>query len=136
MGIRQGKIVPAQVTIDLLKEALGSSKVPHLVDGFPRSLDNLCAFEEQVCKCSMAIVLEVSEEAMEARLLERSKASGRADDNPETIKRRFKTFKNQSMPVIQALEQRGVLTHIDGSRSIEEVAVDFDNAWLAAGYAS
>jgi hypothetical protein len=44
----EGKIVPAQVTIDLLSKAMGTRPGPYLIDGFPRSMDNATAFEEQV----------------------------------------------------------------------------------------
>jgi adenylate kinase family enzyme len=38
---------------------------------------------------------------MQKRLLIRGKTSGRADDNSETIKKRFDTFNNETKPVIQ-----------------------------------
>ena len=41
---------------------------------------------------------------MEARLLERAKTSGRSDDNIETIKKRFRTFVDQTVPVCSLYE--------------------------------
>jgi UMP-CMP kinase len=49
----------------------------------------------------MVLALECSETEMRSRLLERGKTSGRADDNEETIVKRFRTFLDQSKPVIE-----------------------------------
>jgi len=49
------------------------------------------------------LFFDVSEEVLEARLLERAKTSGRADDNKESIMKRFKTFQSQSLPVVEYL---------------------------------
>ena len=101
--IKAGEIVPAQVTIDLLKAAIKSRKGPYLIDGFPRSLDNLEAFDKQVVgSCALTLFYDLSTEVMEQRLIERGKTSGRADDNIETIKKRFNTFQTQSVPVVRA----------------------------------
>jgi len=101
--IKEGKIVPAQTTIDLLKKAMGAQAGPYLIDGFPRSMDNVKAFEDQVGVPPNVLFFDVSEEVLEARLLERAKTSGRADDNKESIMKRFKTFQSQSLPVVEYL---------------------------------
>jgi adenylate kinase len=54
--------------------------------------------------------------------LERGKATGRTDDTAEVVARRAKTFRNQSMPVVEALEGRGLLRRIDGSGDVEAVS--------------
>lgn len=126
--IKEGKIVPTQVTIDLFKEALATTPGPYLIEGFPRSVDNLQTFEEQCGSCSALLFLDVTEETMQERCLERGKTSGRTDDTPETIARRARTFRNQSMPVVEALDGRGLLRKIDASG--DEAAV-FDLACKA-----
>ena len=119
--IKAGEIVPAQVTIDLLKAAMNSRPGPYLIDGFPRSIDNMQGFESQCGSCAITLFYDLSEEVMEARLLERGKTSGRSDDNIETIKKRFATFKNQSMPVLDILSERGLVAKIDASQTPDEV---------------
>ena len=49
---------------------------------------------------------------MEARLLHRGLSSGRSDDNSETIRKRFRTFLEESMPVVDELEGRGVVHRV------------------------
>ena len=59
---------------------------------------------------------------MERRLLARNE--GRTDDNIETIKRRFKVFVEQSMPVVQHYQQFGKVIWADSDRSPEEIFAD------------
>lgn len=58
---------------------------------------------------------------MEKRLLKRGESSGRNDDNIETIRKRFMTYSNESMPVIEAYRDQGKLIKVDGNGTIEEV---------------
>ena len=90
--IKEGKIVPSSVTVELLLSAIkaaGSSKF--LVDGFPRNAENRDAWERVAgFDCAFVLFYDCSEEVMEQRLLGRNE--GRTDDNAETIKKRFRTF--------------------------------------------
>jgi UMP-CMP kinase len=109
--IKEGKIVPQEVTIALLKNAMRDAiktqgaayKVPEeqkskfqdgkgrfLIDGFPRKMDQALGFDETVCPSRFVLFLQCSEKAMLERLMERGKTSGRADDNAESIKKRFR----------------------------------------------
>ncbi|XP_015886497.3 UMP-CMP kinase 3 isoform X2 [Ziziphus jujuba] len=119
--IKEGKIVPSEVTIKLLQKAMEESgNDKFLIDGFPRNEENRAAFET-VTQIEPAFVLffDCSEEEMERRLLSRNE--GREDDNIETIRKRFKVFLESSLPVIQHYESRGKVRKIDAGRPIEEV---------------
>jgi len=118
--IKEGKIVPSEVTIKLLKEAMiKSENDKFLIDGFPRNEENRAAFEN-VTKISPAFVLffDCAEEEMERRLLGRNQ--GRVDDNIETIRKRFKVFVESSLPVIEYYSSKDkvkkVLMHFYHSR--------------------
>ena len=58
---------------------------------------------------------------MEARLLKRGLSSGRSDDNAQTITKRFRTFMDDSLPVVQAFEANQRLRRIDAAASEEDV---------------
>ena len=106
--MKEGKLVPVEITLELLKNAMTrSSSSQFLIDGFPRALDQAEAFEKQVAMCSYVIYFDCPLETMQARLLKRGETSGRSDDNAETIKKRFDTFTNQSLPVITHYEKQG-----------------------------
>ena len=65
---------------------------------------------------------------MEARLLKRGETSGRSDDNAETIRKRFRTFVEQSMPVIDHYEALGKAFKISATRTPDEVFADVEAA--------
>jgi len=123
--IKEGKIVPAQVTIDLLKAAMSMAQdgTMVLIDGFPRSMENLEAFEEQVGECALTLLFDVPPEVMEKRLSQRGKTSGRTDDSGEIITKRVQTFISQSVPVVAALREKSKVVDVDAAGSVEEVAV-------------
>ncbi len=64
-----------------------------------RALDQADVFEKSIGLPKAVLFFDCPEEEMEKRLLERGKTSGRADDNADTIRKRFKTFVEQSLPV-------------------------------------
>jgi len=131
--IKEGKIVPGEVTIALLKKAILNHHDPDtvfLIDGFPREMKQAVDFERQICLCQFVLFFDCPEEILEARLLERGKTSGRSDDNLESIKKRFQTYINQTMPVVQYFRAFDRVRTIDSSKSVdlvfEEVCKLFD----------
>ncbi|KAJ4727334.1 UMP-CMP kinase [Melia azedarach] len=119
--IKEGKIVPSEVTIKLLQKAmLESGNDKFLIDGFPRNEENRAAFEA-VTKIEPEFVLffDCSEEEMERRILNRNQ--GREDDNIETIRKRFKVFLESSLPVVQYYESKDKVRKIDAAKPVAEV---------------
>jgi UMP-CMP kinase len=117
-----------EVTVQLLENAMteameeGKSKNGRfLIDGFPRKMDQALKFEEDVCRAKLVLFFDCPEEELQRRLMERGKTSGRADDNEESIRKRFKTFIDTSMPVVDHYEKEGRVLRVDASPSPEEV---------------
>ncbi|KAI0974452.1 uridylate kinase [Xylaria arbuscula] len=134
--IKNGLIVPMEVTIVLLENAMreamtknnnnnntssssstpthatSTSKGRFLIDGFPRKFDQAVKFEEAVCPAQFVLFYDCPEEEMERRLLERGKTSGRSDDNAESIRKRFRTFIETSMPVVDYYDKQGRVARI------------------------
>jgi len=127
--IDQGQIVKSETTVRLLQQAMAGCSGPFLIDGFPRSISNLEAFESAVGQPAFMLFLDVSETEMEQRLLKRGLSSGRSDDNAETIVKRFRTFVTDSMPVVKILEGRGCLRRIDADASADVVFERVCNAF-------
>jgi len=121
--MKEGKIVPAKVTLFLLQKHFQQTGIdkPYLVDGFPRKVDQSIAFEESICKGKALLWFECPDEVLTARLLERAKTSGRADDTLETIKKRLETFHTTSEPVLEMFKGDGRAVIIDANRGVDEV---------------
>lgn len=126
--IKEGKIVPAEVTVRLLRAAMeksGSSKF--LVDGFPRDMDNLRCWEEKMvafADVQFLLFLDCPQHIMLGRLLERGKTSGRDDDNAESIKKRFATYEESTRPIIDHFRAQGKVRQVDSNRPFEAVFAD------------
>ncbi|KAH7103797.1 UMP-CMP kinase [Auriculariales sp. MPI-PUGE-AT-0066] len=134
--IKNGQIVPMQVTIKLLENAMKaaiekkgvegvegweSGRGRFLIDGFPRKMDQALEFDRTVREATAVLFFSTTEEVMLKRLLERGKTSGREDDNEESIKKRFKTYLDTTMPVIDYYREKGKVAEVDSSASVEEV---------------
>lgn len=93
--------------VDIIKRRIfqnGPNNKIYLIDGFPRSAENYQAWEKIFgtdVTVKTLIYLECTMETLEARLLERGKSSGRSDDNLETIRKRFRTYNEQTMPFLE-----------------------------------
>jgi len=119
--IKEGKIVPAEVTVKLLQKAMEKSdNDKFLIDGFPRNDDNRKCFEDVTgIEPQFILFFDCPEEEMERRLLGRNQ--GRVDDNIETIRKRFKVFVESSLPVVDYYEKQDKVHKIDATRPIDEV---------------
>jgi len=125
--IKEGKIVPAEITVGLLEQEmrrLGWEGGRYLVDGFPRNLDNVQAWEKMLARKTrlrFCLVIECSQECMERRLLHRGQSSGRSDDNIETIRKRFVTFQEESVPVLEKFQRDGLVQKVNSEPGIDAV---------------
>jgi UMP-CMP kinase len=81
-------------------------KGKYILDGFPRSDENVKVWNEimgHLVDFKFLLFFKCSFEVMEKRILGRGE--GRIDDNPETIKKRFDTFTNETMPIVEYFRQ-------------------------------
>ncbi|KAH8311129.1 hypothetical protein KR044_004523 [Drosophila immigrans] len=137
--IRNGQIVPVEVTCSLLENAMKSSgKERFLIDGFPRNQDNLDGWERQMDgKTDVQFVLffDCSEDVCVERCLGRGQSgSGRSDDNMESLKKRIQTYNNHSLPIIKHFEQAGQVKTIDASPDADKVFLEVERVFLASGF--
>lgn len=146
--IREGKIVPMEITVALLSNAMAGAleagsvggvaggaggKARFLIDGFPRKLDQASFFEDTVCRSLFTLFLSCPEEVMEGRLLKRGETSGRDDDNAESIRKRFRTFVETSMPVVEAFGKQDKVLSVDATADISEVYAAIKEGIAARG---
>jgi len=68
------------------------------------------------------------------RLLKRGVSSGRNDDNVESIKKRFSTYRDQTMPVIKFYDQQNKVVRIVANKSVDEVWKEVNKAFESRGF--
>jgi len=127
--IREGKIVPQEITMRLLRAAMDARPgCRFLIDGFPRALGQMTAFEEMVGHCKMVLFFDAPDDVLTERLLKRGQTSGRTDDNAEAIKKRLATYHSQSVPVLTKMGQAGLVKQIDATQTPDQVFADVEKA--------
>lgn len=101
--MERGELVPLEVVLDLLKEAIYKA-LPNskgfLIDGYPREKEQGILFEQRIKPVDLVLFFDASEDTLVKRLLGRAVTSGRVDDNEETIKKRLHTFNTHNDQVI------------------------------------
>lgn len=125
--IDRGQLVPDDVIVgmiaDFLDDKKGSKGV--IFDGFPRTLKQAEALKtmlnERGTDIHILLDLQVEDEELVERLLERGKISGRSDDNPETIKARLDVYHTQTAPLATYYIGEGKHVPIKGIGQIEEI---------------
>ena len=125
--IKEGKIVPVEITCNLIKKAMeanGWDKSRFLVDGFPRSQDNLEGWNSvmgEIVNVNHLLFLNTSDEIMTQRIMKRGETSGRVDDNEEAIKKRLQTYIDSTMPIIEQFREQGKVVEVDSSGEIDDI---------------
>ncbi len=124
----KGELVPDQVTIDMLAAEVEKNTGANgfIFDGFPRTDEQAKALdlllEEKDSEISAMIALEVDDEVLEKRLLERGKTSGRPDDaDVEIIKNRIKEYYTKTAPLKDYYSAQDKYFGVDGVGSIEDI---------------
>lgn len=121
--LADGKLVPNEIVVTLLKDTMESitrttGKRNFLLDGFPRSLNNLEGWYEcfgRSAELPKMLFFECPYEVLEKRILGRAKYTGRNDDNVESIKLRFDTFKAETLPTVELFKSKNKCVEVDTS---------------------
>ena len=142
--IKNGQIVPVEITLRLLRNAMraaadadaaatassgggGGDAALFLVDGFPRNKDNLTGWDAAMHRGDVdveaVLFYDCPEATMEARLLGRGETSGRDDDAVDVIRKRFKTYVDETLPIVQHYDKGGEVPviRIDGTAERDAV---------------
>ncbi|MGM9692428.1 MAG: adenylate kinase [Alloprevotella sp.] len=125
--IDKGQLIPDELMIEILASVYDSLCPCEgvIFDGFPRTIPQAEALKKMLAErgteVSAVLQLEVPEEMLTERLLNRGKTSGRADDNAETIRKRLEVFHSQTAPLAAWYAAEGKLHAIKGYGALEEI---------------
>lgn len=127
--ISKGQLIPDDLMIRVLEHVLDSEPEKTakgvIFDGFPRTIEQAKALNVMLAsrgaKVHAVVGLEVSEDELMRRMIQRGKETGRADDNPETIANRLKVYHTQTSPLRDYYISEGNYHAIDGSGDIDTI---------------
>lgn len=116
-----GDYVPDEVTVAMLSQRIDQpdARDGFILDGFPRTEAQVASLDQLIGTDGLdrVVVLDVDEEVLTDRLM----ARGRADDTRETIHNRFSIYTEQTQPLIDIYQDRGLMVAVDGIGDVEEV---------------
>lgn len=124
-----GILVPDEVVIGMIGNKLKENPeaAGFIFDGFPRTvaqaeaLDNLMAENGTAITCMVA--LEVDNDELTRRLLDRGKTSGRPDDQDEAlIRRRVQEYNEKTRPVADYYAAQGKFSAVNGIGAIDDIS--------------
>lgn len=125
--IDEGQLIPDDLMIRILDSVLEEAKEkPGVIfDGFPRTIPQAEALNELLKKrgkeLHAVVGLEVPDDELVKRMINRGKMTGRADDNEETIKKRLNVYHSQTSPLRDHYKNQKKYIAIDGQASIDDI---------------
>ena len=126
--INDGKLVSNETTIELIKQFIDenkNNKKGFLFDGFPRNkkqaelLDHLMESINEKILC--VILLNVNEDVLKERIMNRSTTEGRSDDNLETLSKRLHTYSSETEPLIEYYSSQNLVRKVHGTGEISDI---------------
>lgn len=153
----KGLMVPMQIVLDVIKERLNEDDVKngYILDGFPRTPEQLTEFVEQkIADIDVVVDLEVPYERLLERVTGRRTCKGcgyiyntswnlgydtcpkcggewgiRSDDNEETYKKRYEVYMNETLPILDYFKKEGKVIVVEGQSEPEESYQNMINAF-------
>ena len=125
--IDNGQLIPDSLMIDILAATYDALPKEQgvIFDGFPRTIPQAEALKAMLAERGTTVhamlELNVPDEMLIERLINRGKTSGRADDNEETIRKRLDVYKNQTAPLIEWYKTDGKHRAVKGHGALEEI---------------
>ena len=113
----RGELVPDELIVALVREAIDREDGPVLLDGFPRTTAQADALAGVLAdndrELTAAVLIDVPDDEVVERILNRGQ--GRTDDNPETVRERLRVYHAQTEPLVAYYDERGLLRRVDGT---------------------
>lgn len=123
-----GELVSDDLIIAMVRSEIDENKadgVRILLDGFPRTPGQAEALDELLTEfnapLTAAVLLEVDEDELVSRLLQRAQEEGRSDDTEDTIRTRMQVYKRDTQPLIDYYDERNKLRRVTGIGTVEDV---------------
>ncbi len=123
----RGELVSDDILLGMLEQRLSRPDVANgfILDGYPRNLAQADALDALLRRIGQpmdaAVQLDVDPELLVQRIAGRAQAEGRADDSPESVRKRLQVYAEQTAPVIHYYREHGQLQVVDGVGELDTV---------------
>jgi len=123
----RGELVSDAILLGMLESRFScdDTRGGFILDGYPRNLAQADALDTLLKRLKQpfdhAVQLDVPTDLLVDRIAGRAKAEGRADDNPESVRKRLDVYESQTAPVIEFYRTHGQLKVVDGVGSQDDV---------------
>ncbi len=124
----KGQLVPDEVVVGMISSALDNNPQAKgfLFDGFPRTVAQSEALDKLLklknTEIGVVLALEVSEEELVHRLLNRGLTSGRSDDTHEpVIRARITEYRSKTSVVAEYYNQFNKVVKVRGEGTVDEI---------------
>lgn len=131
--ISKGRLIPDKLMIDILDNELNDPRAKKgvIFDGFPRTVPQADALKEMLAKrgtkVHTVVGLEVDDDELVKRLINRGKESGRSDDNIDAIDNRLKIYHSTTRPLRDYYTKEGNYKAVNGSGSVDDIFNSISN---------
>jgi adenylate kinase len=130
--LAEGKLVPDEITIPLIRDEVTKAERGFVLDGYPRNLVQAEALDDLLDEIdrplAIVLLLELPDDVARGRLLKRAEIEGRADDTPAVIDQRLETYHERTEPVVEHYRATGKLVKMHAERPIDEVWAEVADA--------
>jgi len=138
--VARGDLVPDDVLFELLvpiMERAVAKTGGFIADGFPRTLAQAERAYREIgidrhLKLDAVVSLDVPDDVLVRRMLDRAQQQGRADDTLEVIQHRLAVYCAQTYPLIDYFRERGILLTVNGNQPPDEVYAEIRDGLEAA----
>lgn len=122
-----GNLVSDEILLGMLKSRLAQADAAEgfILDGYPRNVAQANALDGMLAEIGQpldaVVQLDVATELLVERIAGRAQEQGRADDNPESVRKRLQVYTEQTAPVVDFYAGRGTLARVDGVGELDEI---------------
>ncbi len=123
----RGDLVSDAVVNGIVSERLDAEdcRPGFILDGFPRTIAQAEALDGMLAdkgiRLDAVIELKADADELVRRVIQRSRDSNRADDNPEVIRKRLEVYESSTAPLVEYYSRQGLVKTVDGMQPVEQV---------------
>jgi len=132
----KGELVPDSLVIEIIKQKLTSlNDMKFMLDGFPRTVPQAEALDNMLSELGInldvVVFLDVDDEEVVQRIMKRQELENRQDDTEDVVRNRLNVFREQTSPLGEFYNIKGILKKINGIGSVGDISGRIDEVLTA-----